>query len=162
MTIVAQVTEAVEVLNDAASHSWEAALLASLVLGGFGFLGWMLKKVMSDSQSRENRMAARIDLLEAAELEMHKGYSDKLMSLTEKVTDAIAQSADAQRAMNQTLQTVTEVMRTVNGDLREMCSLLKMSPCLMLGTARGDYTLIDKEGHAVELDAFKHEARGEE
>jgi hypothetical protein len=147
--IFAQLPQPIETVTAASNHSWEAALLASLVVSGFGFLGWMLKKVMADSQSREVRMATRIDLLQEAEKETHREYSTNLMNLNKAVTTAILTAAQAQDSQNATLARVEEVMRGVNGDLRELCALMKQSPCLLVGANRGDYKLIDATGNEV-------------
>ncbi len=76
MNLLAQaIDEAMRVIDTAAGHGWEAALLAVIVLTTFGAFGWMMKLVMmrhleierrtmDEARGREERLAARVSHLE--------------------------------------------------------------------------------------------------
>lgn len=149
MWLLGQIDAGANIVDSASQHSWEAALLASLVLGGFGFLGWMLKRTLATGEARETRMASRIDALENQIASMHTEHNANTAKMSRLVTEAIVQSTETMRAMNATLQGLSASTQQVNGDLKEMCSLLKMCPCLMVGMNRGDYRIVDRDGKEV-------------
>lgn len=78
-----------KVLETAASHGWEAALLAFLVLSIAGFFGWVLRRILDDSQKREERLAMRVTNLEN---EIRTELFAQLRSSTEVMAKAIAAS----------------------------------------------------------------------
>jgi len=146
-----QLDSAGKIIDSAANHGWESALLASLVLGGFGFLGWMLRQVLVDARLRESLWTKRLDAQEQEFASSQRAYTASLVLLSERVVECIATSSEAQRDMNQTLQKVANVMDEVNGDIKELCSLMKVCPCLVIGMHRGDYRIVDKDGTPVNL-----------
>ena len=151
MPFFMQLDSAGQIIDTAAAHGWESALLASLVLGGFGFLGWMLRQVLTDARLRESLWTKRLDAQEQEFSSSQRAYTASLVALSEKVVECVATSSEAQRDMNQTLQKVANVMDEVNGDIRELCSLMKVCPCLVIGMHRGEYRIVDKDGEPVNL-----------
>ena len=131
-----------EVVKVAAQHSWEAALLVVIVLAAFTFIGWMLKRILAEAREREARMAERIDRLEDAENQTHVHYNNQLNKLTEAVTTALVKSTETQAQLIETMGQMTK-------DMRELCTLLKSCPCLLLKDRRGTFKILDEKGQEI-------------
>ena len=56
--------DATSVINEATQTGWEAGLLVLLVISVFSFFGFVLKKILDNSQTREERLATRVTGLE--------------------------------------------------------------------------------------------------
>ena len=101
---------------------------------------------------REDRMAKRIDVLEDQIKSDKEQHSNVLMQMIERVTTAIAASTEEHAANRRALEQLTLTMDKLNGDIRDMCRLLQMSPCLMAGLKRGDIRITDKEGNVLTVE----------
>jgi hypothetical protein len=55
---------AVDAVQKAAGQSWEAAMLAVIIVSSLGFLVWLVKQWLAEAGKREDRMSRRIDILE--------------------------------------------------------------------------------------------------
>lgn len=127
MLFFAQLPGADQAIESAASRSWEAVLLACIVVSGFTFLGWILRRHMEQSEKRECRLAERVTRLE-----------EKNLELGVQVAQALSKSTFA-------MEKVATVMDEVNGDFQELCALLRSSPCLLLRSAgRDSFDIVDK------------------
>ena len=170
MQLLAQITGADEAITTAAKHSWEAAIIVVMIVAFMAVIIYMIrqmittadinmKALMADataerklSSDREERMAARIDRNEEVIGNLEEKHTQQLVSLTEKVTEAITASTGLQEAMRQTLERMDDTMGAVNGDLKELCQLIRVCPCLLVGKMRGKYQLVDREtGKPVDL-----------
>lgn len=63
-------TQLADVIKAATSHSWEAGALVVFMALVISFLVWLVKHVLASASTREDRMAKRIDLLEAWQREV--------------------------------------------------------------------------------------------
>jgi hypothetical protein len=74
MTLFAQI-DPTDVLQHAADYSWEAGLLALIVVSSFVSFGWMMKvimqrhlaveeRILNDARDREKRLSERVTTLE--------------------------------------------------------------------------------------------------
>lgn len=141
--ILAQLTDSIDAatttVKAAASDSWEAALLAFIIVVGLFFIGFWMRWDGQKVKEREDRMAKRIDHLEDKMSKMHETHSERLVKLTQQVTDAIAKSTEAQISMQKCLIEMNETMRQANKDIRDLCMLLRSSPCVVHASTRGEY-----------------------
>lgn len=75
MPIFAQIPDAADTIANANRYSWEAGLLALIVVSGFFSFGWLMKAIMQrhlaveertlqDAREREVRLAGRVTALE--------------------------------------------------------------------------------------------------
>lgn len=85
----------------------------------------------ADASAREERMGSRIDKLENLNAQKLTEMVEKMLELMTKVETTLASFSMAQN--------------TINGDLKKLCSLLELSPCLALSKARGKYRIVDEE-----------------
>ena len=56
--------DAAEVITKATGISWEAGMVALILVTCLGFLVWLVRQWLRESSDRENRMGARLDKLE--------------------------------------------------------------------------------------------------
>lgn len=140
---------AADVIKNAAADGWEAGLLAFIIVCGLFFIGYWMKKDSEKVRQREDRMANRIDCLEDTISKIQETYSDRLVKLTSQVTEAILKSTDAQLEMHKCMTEMNATLRLVNTDIRDLCTLLRSSPCVALAATRGEYTITDKEGNRL-------------
>jgi hypothetical protein len=145
--ILAQLSDHIDAagaaVKAAASDSWEAALLAFIIVVGLFFIGFWMRWDGQKVKEREDRMAKRIDHLEDKMSRMHESHSDRLVKLTQQVTDAIAKSTEAQVSMQKCLIEMNETLRQTNTDVRDLCMLLRSSPCIIHAANRGDHSTVE-------------------
>jgi hypothetical protein len=93
-----------EVVRAAASHGWEAALLAFTMIASMALLVFIMKAWMSDVAKREERMSKRIDELEKIALTDGRTAFDQLITLYRECREALDRNSLA-------LQQLTYVLR---------------------------------------------------
>lgn len=152
------VPDPTKVIDRASGVSWEAGMLAIIIVVFMSAIVYMIKRqadqVRDDRkiyQEREMRMAKRIDELEDKLREIDAGHSARLVDMIKEVTTAILKTVDCQQAVSLSLSNLSETMDQVNGDIKDLCQLIRLSPCLLAGCKRGDYRIVDHEGKELEL-----------
>jgi len=131
-------------------------MLAVLIIAAMSTLGYMIKR-QGDSNSeerkeasgREARMADRINSLEDKISKLQGDHAATLVKMVGQVTDAIAKATDAQIATRETLVQLAATMASVNGDLKQLCHTMQLSPCLLTRTSRGGVRVVDKDGNEI-------------
>lgn len=124
--LFAQIPGADEAIS-AAAHTgrYEPILLAVVVVSMLAAFGWLAKMILAQSAAREERMAGE------SSKERERFASEKirlenaLITLTERVTEATTTAAASQMRTNDCLSEFSQTMKSVNGDIRELCELLK-------------------------------------
>lgn len=148
-------------LESASQEGWLAVLVTIIVLSFIAATVFLARLVIrqadkreTEALERETRMADRIDAMENREREREQQYSDEMRTLTEKVTEALVHAREAQDSMRQALTALTTTMGDVNGDIKSLCQLMRVCPCLLMGKSRGRYKLVDEDGAEVDLTQF--------
>lgn len=166
MQLLAQIPmpDPTPVIQKAASVSWEATMLAFIMVVFMSVIVYMIKRQNDQAleerknhAERESRMAKRIDDLEDESRKVESAHSVQLVALIKEVTIAIMKSNETQLSTSLTIQTLVATMNEVNGDIKELCQLIRMSPCLLTGCGREGYKLVDKQGREVKLSETKIE-----
>ena len=180
--LLAQIPDPSKVVEKATGVSWEAGMLAVIIVAFMSTIIYMVKRQNDSareerleasalreedrkqaqireeaSAARETRMAERIDTLEDTIKAIQVDHRTEILGLLRDVTTAIAASSESQNAMRQCLGELRETLGQVNGDIKEMCSLLKLSPCLIAGRARGDIRIIDSAGNEIPVGQLEEE-----
>lgn len=115
--ILAQLPGAEEAIEAAARRGWEAVLLVVIILSTFVCFGWVIRRLMAEASTREDRLAARVTHLEEmirTELMAALRQNSEVMGKVLSAADAIVRAADR---MTQTLDRFT--------------SILDVRPCLL-------------------------------
>ena len=120
-----QVPGADEAISEAAKSGWVEVLLVLLVLFLVSGLSYLARLYMVQNHDREERMAKRIDKLEEDLRNSDKQHSGDLLALTMKVTEVVTISNTTSSEMRESLDQLAGVMGEMNGDIKELCSLLK-------------------------------------
>lgn len=121
-------TDASEVIQGATGHSWEAGLLALIVVSGFVSFGWMVKilmqrhlsveeRTLTEARDREMRLATRVTSLEdtvRGELMVLIRTNSETMGKVLSAADSICQ------ASNRMILT-----------LERFSAMLEFRPCLL-------------------------------
>jgi hypothetical protein len=117
----AQIPDPTDVIQHASNYSWEAGLLAFIVVTGFISVGWMLKVIMqrhltveertlNDAKEREVRLSGRVttleDLVRTELLNLIRANSETMG----KVLGAADSICRASERMVQTLDRFTAVL----------------------------------------------------
>ena len=163
--IFAQIPGAEEAIKQASESGYEAVLMVVMMVALVGSITYLGKffvsrateredKATAKAMEREDRMATRIDTLEDVIRNRDTEYQKTLVKLVSEVTSAITRAASVQDEMRATLDLVREVMGEVNGDIKELCQLLKVCPCLLAPGGRESYKVIDAAGDEVKLEHF--------
>ena len=163
MNIFAQIPDPTPIIEQASESGWEAMavvfVLTSAIVGLFLVIKWQLKQQTTertDSQVREGRMAERINDLEQSMREMEQRHSENIARLTAEVTTTILKFQQTQIDMQRVLAELSMAFKEMNGDIAELCQLLKLSPCIAVSTARGNYKLVDKQtGKEIKLPGLE-------
>lgn len=126
MYLLGQIPGAEQAIDAAAKTGrYESILIAVVVVSMLASFGWLIKLILSQAFKREERMAQE-SVSERATFAKEKADLEKaLISLTEKVTEATTTAAASQNRTNDCLTEFSQTMRAVNGDIRELCELLK-------------------------------------
>lgn len=121
----AQIEGAAEAISEASRHSYEAVIVALVVLAAMVALSWLVKTWMVESEGREKRMGDRITRLEDI--------------IQQTLTTLVKESTEAIRLTSQS----TSELRMV---VKELHDALLQRPCLLDGEE-----IIDKlrKNHAV-------------
>lgn len=114
LQIVGQIRGADEVIKEATASGWSDGLVAVVVVSMLLAFGALIKIILDQNFKREERNAN-----EKAELER------ALISLTEKVTEATTSARDSHNKTTECLLRFSNIMEGVNGDIRELCELLR-------------------------------------
>jgi flagellar biosynthesis/type III secretory pathway M-ring protein FliF/YscJ len=114
MGIMGQLPGTDEAIQSAAKSGWEAVLIVVIVVSILVAFGLLAKIVLDQANRREDRMAKENSELEQA-----------LIELTRTVTEATTSARDVQIQTNECLSRFSSVMDGINGDIRELCQLLK-------------------------------------
>lgn len=163
--ILGQIPDPTMVVEKATGVSWEAGMLAVIIVAFMSTIIYMIKRQndnqkveLEASAARESRMAARIDILEDEYRKSQKDFADNLVLLTKDLSTAMMETKSAMSEMRETLASLTTVMGTVNGDISKLCQMMQLCPCLLLGKYRGRFKLIDDEtGKVVDLTRFSEQ-----
>ncbi len=157
--ILAQaIPDPTKVIDTATGVSWEAGMLALIMVSCLILIGYMFKR-QSDSS---DRMATRLSEVENELRKIEKDHRDSLVAVSKEMANAITESTAARQSVHTALIELTRASNVLNGDLKELCQLLKLSPCIAIGSLRGDYKLIDRAtGKEVELVRQKQDEQGE-
>lgn len=146
------------VIEKATGVSWEAGMLALIIFAFMSAITYLMKRQNDNARDeravwneREKRLGTRIDVLEDELKASQRLHSEQLVSLIREVTSAILRSNEEQAATRATLGNLERTMGLVNGDIKEMCRLLTLSPCLIAGRARGDLRILDKDGNEIAI-----------
>ena len=147
-----------KVIDKASGVSWEAGMVAFVMVCCMGVIVYMIKRqndnVSAERQvaaEREERMAKRMNDMEDKLHLVEKENSTQLLITTKEMASAIAQSTAAQITVREALSELTQTNNVINGDLKELCALLKLSPCIALGHLRGNWKIVDDKGNEVKL-----------
>ena len=156
--LLLQIPDPTKVIDAATGVSWEAGMLALVMVTCMGVIVYMVKRQNDNvsqerivAESRENRMAQRMNEMENDLRRLEKENSDQLLAMSKEMARAIAESTSARMSVHSAVSELTRANATLNSDLKELCSLLKLSPCIAIGTLRGHYKLIDDHGNEIEL-----------
>jgi len=181
MMILGQIPDPSEVVSHANNVSWEAGMLAVIIVAFMSVIIYMIKR-QNDSMKeerisaaklresdkeearlreqiaadRESRMAKRIDVLEDQIKADKTTHANTLVGLIERVTLAITAASEQHAATQKTLEALTDTLGEVNGDIKQMCQLLQLSPCLVAGVERGDIRLLDNTGNEIKVQKIPH------
>lgn len=147
------------IITKASGVSWEAGMLAFIMVVFLSVIIYMIKRQNDQMEAerkshieRENRLGLRIDSLEDKMHAMEADHSAKSLAMTREVTVAILKAAESQGDSSVTIQTLIATMNEVNGDIKDLCQLIRMSPCLLTGCGREGYQLADKDGNVVRFE----------
>lgn len=137
--IYAQLDASAEVVRAASAQSWEAALLAVIVLGAFGAFGWMVKLVMTrhlaieertlaDGRTREERLSTRVTQLETF---VHQELLTTIRQASEmngRILSASTEMSEAARGMTGVVAAYVKEMENKPCllEVRRQLQLLKM------------------------------------
>jgi len=124
--IIGQVPGAEQAIDAAAKTGrYESILIAVVVVSMLVSFGWLAKIILQQSFNREAEMRKEASD-ERKQFAAEKGKLETaLISLTEKVTEATTTAAASQNRTNDCLAEFAQTMRAVNGDIKELCELLK-------------------------------------
>jgi hypothetical protein len=126
-------TDATTVVDKAAQHGWEAAMVAltlvsCLVLFGF-VIRHMLKnqtdqtnKTLEEAKNREERLAARVDKLE-------KVIEDDLMTMANRSIESITSATEVNRELVSSFKRLEAVVVESHRTTAELCATLRSRPC---------------------------------
>lgn len=124
--LIGQIPGADQAIEAAAKTGrYEPILIAIVVISMLVAFGWLIKFILAQAFKREERMA----LEAAAERERfakEKAELEKaLVALTEKVTTATTTAAVNQTRTAECLAEFSSAIKGLNGDIRDLCELLK-------------------------------------
>lgn len=120
--------DAAEVVRAAAQHSWEAAIIALIIIGGMVAFGWLTKQLLqrhltveertlNEAKAREERLASRVSTLE----DLIRGELLTLIRQNSETMGKVLSAADSIcRASEQMVRT-----------LDRFTSVLDVRPCLL-------------------------------
>lgn len=123
--LIAQAEGAVEVIEKATGAGWTAGVVAVVVFAMLGAFGYLSKLILDQSAKREERMATEASTERGRFATEKQELERALITLTEKVTEATTMSAATANRTNDCLAEFSSTMKGVNGDIRELCELLK-------------------------------------
>jgi hypothetical protein len=115
--IFAQIPSPDVVVQSAASHGWEAALLAFLVLSILASFGYMMKKIVDDARTREDRMGSRISALE---LEIRTELFSQIRTSSEVIVKIVA-----------TMERLCALTESTAAVIRHLEGTMLVRPCLL-------------------------------
>ena len=127
MIVFAQIDPA-DVIQHASDYSWEAGLLALIVVSSFVSFGWMIKvimqrhlsveeRILNDAREREKRLADRVTLLEDL-------VRTELISL-------IRSNSEMSGKMLSAMETIIRASERMIDTLTKFTSILDVRPCLL-------------------------------
>lgn len=125
----------------AAGRGWEAVFLVILLASAFAFFGWLLRRLIEDGKSREDRLAGRITTLEDTihgELFAQVRANSEIMARMVSAADRISHAAE-----------------TMISTLSKFEHMLAARPCLY--GMRGQLADTDTAPDATGVDAANHE-----
>lgn len=157
-TLFAQIPDPAQVINRATGISWEAGMVASIMVVFLSVIIYMIKRLNDQMEKerdvhklREERMAKRIDSLEDELHKLQTDHQSQMIAIVKEVTACILRSVEGQTEVTSALRSLAEIMNGVNGDIRELCQLIKCSPCLVAGMHREGYHVVDQDGNKVDV-----------
>ena len=117
-----------DVITHAADYSWEAGLLALIVVSSFVSFGWMMKvimqrhlaveeRILNDARDREARLAARVTMLEDL-------VRTELINLIRSNGEMNGKTLSA-------METIIRASERMIETLVKFTNVLDMRPCLM-------------------------------
>ena len=117
-----------DVISHASDYSWEAGLLAFIVISGFISVVWMMKiimqrhlaveeRILNDSREREKRLADRVTLLEDL-------VRTELISL-------IRSNSEMSGKMISAMETIIRASDRMIETLTKFTAVLDVRPCLL-------------------------------
>ena len=156
--LICQIPDPSEVIHAATGVSWEAGMVAVILVACMGALVYMMKRQNDNirderavAAAREDRMANRMNGLEDRIDTLQTQHANTLVLLSKEIAQAMAESTAARVAVNEALAEMARASMVLNGDIKELCSLLKLSPCIALGQLRGRYKIVDERGNEIKL-----------
>ena len=153
-----QIPDTAAVVEKATGVGWEAGMLAVLIVSFMGVIIYMAKRQNDHSDKereatteREKGHQVRLAQLEQTIHEIQKANNEQLVELVRDMIAAKAESNAVQSATRETLAELARVNGLLNGDIKEMCVLLKGNPCLLAGRARGAVKVVDLDGNEIKV-----------
>ena len=127
MLLFAQI-DPTDVITHAADYSWEAGLLALIVVSSFVSFGWMMKvimqrhlaveeRILNDARDREARLAARVTMLE-----------DLVRS---ELINLIRSNGEMSGKMLSAMETIIRASERMIETLVKFTNVLDVRPCLL-------------------------------
>ena len=157
--MIGQIPDATAVVDKANSVSWEAGMLAVLIIAFMSVIVYMIKRQNDHADSeraatanREEAHQLRLSALESQIHDIQLANSEQLVGLVRDMIAAKVESNNVQAATRDTLADLTRTIGLVNGDIKEMCNLLRHNPCLLAGAARGAIKVTDSQGNVLNVE----------
>jgi hypothetical protein len=127
MLLCAQI-DPTDVIQHASDYSWEAGLLALIVVSSFVSFGWMMKvimqrhlaveeRILNDARDREARLAARVTMLE-----------DLVRS---ELINLIRSNGEMSGKMLSAMETIIRASERMIETLVKFTNVLDVRPCLL-------------------------------
>ena len=110
-----------EAIAAASQRGWEAVVLVVLIIGGFGFFGYMFRHYANQAQERETRLAGRVTHLEDL-------IREKLFSVIDNNSKIMAQM------MEHGIRMMTACER-IEATIDKFSIVLDNRPCMAMDAA---------------------------
>lgn len=120
MLFPAQVPGANELVTTAASHGWEAAAIAVVLLTMIASVGWLMKSLWAINQ----RLADRVTNLESK-------IEDRLMGLVEATTAVVTSNTEMLRRTARAIEKLELAVERSQNAQATILARIETSPCLI-------------------------------
>ena len=130
------------VIEEAAKRGWEAVALAVMMLAIIFFFVWVMKKVLEDAKSREERLAARVTHLEDV--------------IRTELFDVLRRNGEVMALMTESSTSISRVCDRIMGTLDRFTMVLENRPCMAMDAAERLKLVEALATHCTNQEKAKH------